>query len=109
MSKITVFISSPYTLGDVALNVREQMTTADKLINMGFAPFVPLYTHFQHMVYPQPYETWLSLDFVWVEKCDCLLRLEGESKGADREVEKAYELEKQVFYSIGELVKYYQV
>lgn len=60
---IKVFISSPYTLGDVAVNVRNQMLISDKLIDLGFAPFTSLYYHFQHMFNPKNYEVWMKLDF----------------------------------------------
>ena len=60
---IKVYIASPYTLGDVALNVRKQLETSNELINLGYAPFTPLYSHFQHMYFPQDYNVWLKLDF----------------------------------------------
>jgi len=99
-----VYIASPYTLGDVAVNVKFQMDTFDELVDLGFAPFVPLYSHFQHMMHPRPYEDWVRLDFEWINVCDCLLRLGGESKGADTEVEYAKKLGIPVYYSIKELL-----
>jgi hypothetical protein len=100
---IKVYIASPYTKGDVALNVKRQMECANQLMDLGFAPFVPLYTHFQHMAYPRPYKEWLEFDKIWVLTCDCLLRLDGESTGADLEVELAKENNIPVFYDISEL------
>lgn len=104
---IKVYIASPYTLGDVAVNVKLQLDVYDKLMTLGFAPFAPLYSHFQHMTHPRPYEDWIKIDLVWVEACDCVLRLGGESKGADGEVEYAKTLDKPIFYNIDELIKYY--
>lgn len=104
---IKVYIASPYTLGDVAVNVKKQIDVADELILLGFAPYVPLYSHFQHMVHPRPYETWTKLDLEWVKVCDCLLRLEGESSGADKEVEFARKNGIPVFYSFRELIDRY--
>jgi len=100
---ITVYIASPYTKGDVAVNVRESFIVADILVKLGFAPFSPLFSHFWHFLSPKPYETWTMLDKEWVLRCDCLLRLDGESSGADAEVELAIENNIPVFYSIGEL------
>ena len=60
------------------------------------------------MVHPEDYETWMKLDFIWVESCDALLRLPGESPGADREVKHAITLGIPVFYSMDELLIYYQ-
>jgi hypothetical protein len=100
---IRVFISSPYTLGDTAVNVKRQLDTADQLISLGYAPFCPLLSHFQHMAHPRPYEYWTRLDMEWLAVCDCVLRLPGESKGADAEVKFAQEIGKPVYYSIAEL------
>lgn len=99
----TVYIASPYTKGDVALNVKRQIDCADELIGLGFAPYPPLYSHFQHLVHPRPYETWVALDKEWVLRCDALLRLPGESKGADEEVELALKNNIPVFYNITSL------
>lgn len=87
-----VYIASPYTIGDVAVNVRTQIETAHKLMDMGLCPIVPLFTHFQHMMFPRPYEDWLKIDLCKIEMCDVLLRLPGESKGADMEAEHAHKL-----------------
>lgn len=103
-----VYIASPYTLGDVAVNVKLQLDTVDELMNLGFAPFAPLYSHFQHMAHPRPYTDWIEIDKVWVLACDCVLRLGGESKGADGEVNIAIANGMPVFYDIESLVEYYK-
>ena len=41
----TVFIASPYTLGDVMDNVKKSMEIGDALMSLGFTPFVPLLFH----------------------------------------------------------------
>lgn len=105
---IKVYISSPYTIGDTAVNVKVQMDMADKLMSLGFAPFVPLYSHFQHMMHPRPHEDWLKFDLEWVGVCDCVLRLDGESKGGDIEVGYANDNNIKVFYSLEELVSHYK-
>lgn len=104
---IKVYIASPYTLGDIAVNVKNQMDIADQLIGAEYAPFVPLYSHFQHMAHPRPYEDWVKLDNEWVTVCDCVLRLPGESKGADAEVQLALDNNMLIFYSIQQLRNYY--
>lgn len=104
---IKVYIASPYTLGDVAANVKRQIDTADALIDNGFAPFAPLYYHFQHMVHPRPYEDWIKIDLEWIKACDCVLRLAGKSEGADGEVAYAKELGIPVFYSITKIVDHF--
>lgn len=104
---IKVYIASPYTLGDVAVNVKAQLDCVDELMNLGFAPFAPLYSHFQHMAHPRPYQDWIKIDLVWVEACDCVLRLPGESSGADGEVKLAKQMNKPVFYSIEQIQEHY--
>ena len=106
---IKVYIASPYTKGDPAVNVKIQIDMADELITKGFAPFVPLYSHFQHMHHPRPYEDWLKLDLEWIKSCDCVLRLSGESSGADKEVEFAEKNNILFFYSIEDLCFYYNI
>ena len=104
MKKINyVYIASPYTKGDVAVNVRESLKVGDQLITLGFIPFCPLVSHFQHLLFPRPYEDWLRLDLAWIDRCDALLRLPGESSGADREVAYAKQTGKPIFYSVQEL------
>jgi hypothetical protein len=100
-----VYIASPYSKGDVAINVKRQIDCADKLMSLGFAPFVPCLSHFQHLAHPRKYEDWIEQDLEWLLACDCLLRLEGESSGADKEVETAKKYSIPVFYSIEELIK----
>jgi len=109
VNMIKVYIASPYTKGDVAVNVKKQLDVANELIINGFAPFAPLYSHFQHMAHPRPYEDWIRLDLEWVKVCDCVLRLEGESTGADGEVDLAKKLNIPVFYSLNELYENYNL
>lgn len=104
---IKVYVASPYTIGDVAVNVKRQMDITNELYKYGFNVFWPLHSHFQHIVYPMPYEHWTKIDLDWIDACDCLLRLDGESKGADSECEYAFDKGVLVFYSIDKLLRYY--
>ncbi len=99
----TIYIASPYTKGDVVLNVRKSIEAADILLAKGYIPFVPLLTHFWHLISPKPIEAWYEYDNEWVTKCDCLLRLEGESTGADKEVELARNYGIRVYFDINDL------
>lgn len=87
-----VFISSPYTLGDCAANVRAQHDAFAALLELGHAPFAPLLSHYQQLIHPVSWEEWIKWDFVWLEQCDVVLRLPGESRGAELECAKAKEL-----------------
>jgi hypothetical protein len=44
------------------------------------------------MIHPHAYETWLTLDLIWLATCDAVWRLPGVSAGADREVAEAQRL-----------------
>jgi nucleoside 2-deoxyribosyltransferase len=99
-----VYIASPYTIGDAAVNVKRQIDAANALMNIGLTPFLPLLSHFQHLVHPRPYEDWLKNDIAWLLACDCVLRLDGASKGADYEVEVAKANSIPVYYSIDDLI-----
>lgn len=106
--RVKVFISSPYSSGDVAVNVKAQLDCADTLMNHGLVPFTPLLFHFQHMAHPRAYEDWLHISLEWLLTCDCLLRLNGESEGADKEVKFTIANGIKVFYSIESLIEFYK-
>lgn len=100
-----VYVSGPYSKGDMALHVRNAIQAGDELLQHGYVPYVPHLSHFQHMIFPHDYELWLEIDFAWVKKCDALIRLPGESSGADREVELARSLGIPVYFSIQEFLE----
>ena len=83
---VYVYIAAPYSQGDPVLNTRAAIATADWLLERDFVPFVPHLSMFWHAVSPKPYEEWLAYDNEWLQRCDCVLRLPGESHGADKEV-----------------------
>lgn len=73
-------------------------------------PFVPLWSHFQHTVFPRPYIDWIEYDLALLDRFDACVRLnadlphleyfESESSGADGEVEVFRKLDKPVFFSL---------
>jgi len=95
-----VYVAGPYTKGDVAQNVRNAIDAGDELFSRGHTPYIPHLTHFWHMIHPRPWEDWLKIDTEWIPLCDAVLRLEGESAGADMEVKLALTLGIPVYYSI---------
>jgi hypothetical protein len=104
---IRVYIAGPYTKGDVAVNVRNAVVAASELWRLGFSPYVPHLTHFWHLVDPHPYEDWLALDLQWLPACDCVLRLPGESTGADGECAEALRIGLPVFHSHADLLRHF--
>jgi hypothetical protein len=102
--KEKVFIAGPYSKGDVALNVRKAALAADRVWAAGFVPFVPHLTALFHLVCPHPYDDWLALDLEWLAACDHLVRLPGESAGADAEVARARALRIPVYEGVDEFL-----
>ena len=105
--KISVYLASAYTKGDVAQNINKAICIADILADGGFIPYIPILTHFWHLVSPHPYEFWIDYDAQLLPMFDCVLRIPGESAGADREVAQAIECGIPVFYTISDLREFY--
>lgn len=103
-----IYIAGPYTNGDMALNVRYAIQKADLLATLGFAPYVPHLCHFWHLLFPRSYDFWMELDKIYLECCDAVFRLKGESPGADEETAFAKKLKIPVFTDISELVEYFK-
>jgi uncharacterized protein DUF4406 len=101
---LRVYVAGPYTKGDVAVNVRAAILAGQELIEAGHAPFIPHLSHFQHLLAPGPYEQWIALDLVWLEVCEALIRLPGESVGTDAEVDRARKLGISVYPGVVEFL-----
>lgn len=84
-----VYIAGPYTNPDPAINVRNAVLVADKLVQHDIVPFIPHLSHFWHIISPKSYEFWIHYDDQWLIVCNHLYRIEGKSSGADKEVEYA--------------------
>ena len=100
-----VYIAGPYSNGDVAAHVRNAYEVANRLLDCGLAAFVPHHTHFWHLMFPRPYDEWLKLDLAFLPCCDAVLRLHGESPGADGEVQEARSLGIPVFDNVADLLR----
>lgn len=104
-----MYIAGPITLGDIDANVQRAVTVGQVLLDKGYAPFIPHLSHFMEPAStwdknPTRYERWLELDFSYISVCHALLRLLGESKGADREVKWARKLGIPVFHTLDDLL-----
>jgi hypothetical protein len=58
---------------------------------LGYAPIAPLLFHYVDQISPLSYETWMAVDLKLLSQCDIVLRLPGESPGAEREIRYARE------------------
>lgn len=95
-----VYIAGPYTQGRVEDNVRNAVMAAEMLLNAGHHPYVPHLNHLWHLITPHTYETWLELDMVYLAQCEALVRIKGESPGADREIVFARTHNIPIFYGV---------
>jgi hypothetical protein len=98
-----IYIACPYSKGDQAVNVRRSIDAAEAVAAKGHFPFNPLFSHFWHMIHPHDYKFWINQDLEWLRECQAVLRLSGESLGADAEVELAKIYGKPVFWSVEDI------
>jgi hypothetical protein len=117
MTKPFVYVASPYTKGDPAINTHFQCRMFHQLMNDGIVlPYVPLWSHFQHTLFPRKYTDWVEYDLAILHKMDACVRLNAshpeldyfvcESSGADGEVGYCQKIGVPVFYDIEELYKW---
>lgn len=88
MKKTKVYIAGPYS-SEPGRHTHNAVKLADCLLSAGYVPFIPHLSHFWHTISPKKYQAWLDYDFEWIPVCDALLRIAGDSPGADAEVEHA--------------------
>lgn len=102
----TVYIASPYTHGDVEMNVIRHMNAADRVMDMGFCAIAPLLSYFQEKQHPRSWEEWMKQSVEKLRRSDILLRLSGYSRGADLEEEIAAKLKIPRVYNYDDLIDY---
>lgn len=103
-----VFISAPYSLPDPATNIKRVSRVASRLATSGrLFPVAPvLLCHAWEQTVGQSYEFWIEYTKRFVENTDSLLRLSGESDGADGEVELANSLGIPIFYDVDSILEW---
>ena len=117
MKKPIIYIASPYSKGDQAINTHFQCKIFNRLMDDGKVwPVAPLWSHFQHTLFPRSYSDWIEYDKALLHLYDACLRLnaeindlnysESDSSGADSEVDYFKSVGKPVFSSIDSLYKW---
>ena len=94
-----VYIAGPHSFSPTN-GVRAAAHAADRIWAAGGSPYVPHLCHLWDLISPQPYSVWLERDSYWLARCDVLLRLPGESPGADEEVNFAHENKIPAYYGV---------
>jgi hypothetical protein len=121
--KPRVYIAGPITKGNLGLNINNATDAFWELLRAGFAPLCPHWSAFaggivdthigpmakaERLPCDSTHEDWMGLDLPWVAVSDCVLRLPGESAGADIEVEEARKENIPVFLTVEEIIRWNQ-
>lgn len=122
MKRRRIYICGPISRGNLAHNVNQATAAFIALAKAGFAPLCPHWS-----VYAKPcghvdggtrtiaygcvngnsemtHDDWMGIDIPWVEVADAVLRLPGESTGADRECEAAFSKQIPIFESVQAII-----
>ena len=115
-----MYIAGPITKGPLDHNINQATDAFIALCKAGHAPFAPQWSCYSgranktaegHVVAfagvtpnELTHEDWYGLDLAWVAVSDAVLRLPGDSTGADKEVALAREKGIPVFHSLDELL-----
>ncbi|KKN80422.1 hypothetical protein LCGC14_0330150 [marine sediment metagenome] len=102
--RIRVYIAGTMTNGGKGYDMKsitDAIKVYIKLIEMGFVPHCPQLTMFCDFVDPGriTHAQWLELDKNYIDDCDVVLRMPGESVGAD--IECAYAISRVISISWG--------
>lgn len=103
---LLIYIAAPYTAPDPIANAREAVLVADRIYEASNHELVPLVPHCNlvwNFVVPHDVEHYYAYDMELLKRCDALLRIPGESWGADEEVKFAEANNIPVFYGEDDL------
>lgn len=109
-----VYVAGPMSKGVAIDNIKQALEAANELLLAGLVPIVPQMTFFWRWLYPPAtsrsvadYDTWLKYDFAFLKDVSrTILRLPGESFGADQEVEYMRWLGRPVFYCTDDVIEF---
>lgn len=101
--KPRVYIAGPYRSNPIR-GTANAIEAGDDLAHLGVIPFVPHLTIVWDAWRPNPERFYLDLDMEWLEVCDALYRLPGQSSGADAEVRRMLDLGRPVFFRVAALL-----
>jgi hypothetical protein len=124
-----IYIAGPISRGDLARNIQRAEAAFFALLRAGFAPLCPHWSVYstgpvrglvptgqcglRERIYAEAkaqgggnctHADWLGADLPWVEVAHAVLRLPGESVGADAEVAHAERQGIPVYESLAELI-----
>lgn len=101
------YIAGPFSQGNTDANVRRAINAAAELDLHGIFSIVPHRNRLDELLgHERPYARWLAEDLDILVRCDAVLRIEGESPGADCECDTAEAAGIPVFTDVGALVAF---
>jgi hypothetical protein len=98
-----IYIAGPITKGMWDENIGKAIEVYHELLDLGFAPYLPHLNFFCALTRRRVKNDWMRQDLVWLKLCNAVLRLPGESEGADLECQIANARGIPVFTSIKKL------
>lgn len=112
-----VYIAGPISRGDLPVNIQRATEAFFRLLKAGFAPLCPHWSAYSGGPFDAPvplrlpsgtsHDDWMNADLPWVAVSHAVLRLPGESAGADREEELARSMGIPVFQCEVHLIDYF--
>lgn len=99
-----VYIAGPMSQGDRVANLNAALVAYRELLRLGYAPLCPQLSFFVDGLFGFSWAEWLGSDLPWVAASNMVLRLPGESRGADHETRLAGLLGIPIFGSVEDLV-----
>jgi hypothetical protein len=120
--KKVVYVAGPISKGPLCENIFRACKAGMELLKAGVSPHVPHLTCYMGQVFhlgsdavlPEVlpsgtvHEDWYGMDLLIVDRCDAVLRLSGESRGADLEVARAKERGIPVFETVEAVIAWAQ-
>jgi hypothetical protein len=88
-----IYLAGPMSIGDTQAHVDRAVELYGYLVALGYSVICPQLSHYaerQHGV-KFAHGEWLAMDLELVKRCDLVVRLYGQSKGADMEMQCAYD------------------
>lgn len=103
-----IYIAGPISVGDYLANIGSGIDVGERVARMGLVPFIPHLDILWLLRHPKK-KTWeerLQYDEQVILRCDAIIRIPGESRGADREEAFAKRHRIPVFHHMKDLAKW---
>ncbi len=93
MKRPLIYVAGPLGMGaSVMPNARKAIDFGRTILDEGGLPFVPHNFVFWHFACAGSRRLWMESDLAYIEHCEALVRMVGESNGSDEEVTHAKSL-----------------